>query len=193
MLSVSTTATWSRMAVIHARCDRYFWTFAPTHSRRVHHTVTSVVRLRVASLLQFDGRRIRTRRHKGRPTAFRSVRRVGRRPAQAGRDPTQPALQWGCARSMAPQTCLSAVSSFHHHPLAFSCPTRSLAGTLCHTFWCNLLTRYSEQKSQPLSRQCFTRDTWHRTSPSSSPSSQPSTCLAATVSTTPAPGRGATP
>ena len=50
-------------------------------------------------------------------------------------------------------------SSFHH-PLAFSCrmvPTRSLAGTLGHTFWCNLLTWYSEQKSQPLSRHCFTR------------------------------------
>ena len=28
MLSVSTTATWSRTAVIHARCDQYFWAFA---------------------------------------------------------------------------------------------------------------------------------------------------------------------
>ena len=46
--------------------------------------------------------------------------------------------------------------SFFHHPLAFGCrrlPTRSVAGTLCHTSWCNQL--YSEQKSQPLSRQCF--------------------------------------
>ena len=28
MLSVSTIATWSRTAVIHARCDWYFWAFA---------------------------------------------------------------------------------------------------------------------------------------------------------------------
>ena len=73
-------------------------------------------------------------------------------------------------------------SSFHH-PLAFSCRrvrTRSLADTLGHTPWCNLLTCYFEHKSQP-------------PSPSSSPSSQLRTCLAATVCTTPAPGRGATP
>ena len=28
MLPVSTTTTWSRTAVIHARCDRCFWAFA---------------------------------------------------------------------------------------------------------------------------------------------------------------------
>ena len=29
MFSVSTTAAWSRMAAIHARCDRYFWPILP--------------------------------------------------------------------------------------------------------------------------------------------------------------------
>ena len=143
MLSVSTTATWSRTAVIHAGCDRYFWAFA------------------FASHASCNLARCLTR-------ATRDTR-VGRQ--------------------------RFAVCSFHH-PLTFGCrsvPTRSLAGTLGHTSWCNLLTWYYERKSQPLSRQCFTRDTWHRTSPSSSPSSQPGTCLAATVSTTPAPDRGATP
>ena len=44
MLSVSTTATWSRTAVMHARCDQYV--------HRVRH-MRLVVRLRVAGLLQF--------------------------------------------------------------------------------------------------------------------------------------------
>ena len=199
MLSVSTTATCSSTAVTHARCDRYFWAFAPVlllhHDHRVHRAATSVVRLRVAGFLVRCLTRA-TRSHQETQGSADSVSRCataaapsstgGKRPNRAPR---------GCAGSKAPRALPLGGSSFHH-PLAFSCrrvPTRSLAGTLGHTFWCNLLTWYSEQKSQPLSRQCFTRDAWHRTSPSSSPRSQPGTCLAATVSTTSAPGREATP
>ena len=59
MLFVSATATWSRMAVIHAGCDLYFWAFAA----HVSFSTTSIAfvtprplwfHLRVACLLQFD-------------------------------------------------------------------------------------------------------------------------------------------
>ena len=54
-LSVSTTATWSRTAVIHGATvfSVLLWPiFLLTHVHRVHHTATPVVRLRVACLLQ---------------------------------------------------------------------------------------------------------------------------------------------
>ena len=41
MLSVSTTATWSRMAAIHTRCDRYFWAFAAHFARPRQHPARS--------------------------------------------------------------------------------------------------------------------------------------------------------
>ena len=135
---------------------------------------TPLVRLRVACLLQFDktpgeGDAFAPGETRVGRQRFRGVRRVRRRPAQAGRDPTYRA-PWGCAGSTAPRTCLSAVA-----PCTTLSP--SVAAGSPHGPW-------------PLSRQRFTRDTWHKTSPFSSPSSQPGNCLAATVS---APGRGVTP
>ena len=116
-----------------------------------------------------------------------------------GSAPSGTGAPWGCAGSTAPRTCLSAVASSTtlSPAVAAHVPTRSLASTLGHTSWCNLLTWNSEQKFQPLSRQCSTRDTWHRTSPCSSPSSQPVTCLAATARAWPSdrrrPGGGPRP
>ena len=119
MLSVSTTATWSRMAVIHARCDQHFLGFHNpffllSHVHRVHYTATAVVRLRVACLLQFDkmpdegdslaSGDTRVGRHR-----FAVRDGFGAVPAQAGRDPT-PGAPWGCAGSTAPRTCLSALA-----------------------------------------------------------------------------------
>ena len=153
MLSVSTTATWSRPAVIHAR---YFWAFAAhvffvAFVRRVHHKVTPVVRLRVACLLHFDGRRIRTRRHKGRPTAF-SRCATGSVPSGTGGKRSNTTRSIGMRGINGAADLPLGGSSFGPHTVPGRHP------------WCNLLTWCSEQKSQPLSRQCFTRDTWHRTS-----------------------------
>ena len=196
MLPVSTTATWSRMAVIHARCDRNFWApfFHLHHVRRVHHTATPVIRLRVACLLLFD-------KMPDEGDAFApGDTRVGRQrfavrdgfgAVRHRREEIHDLAVRGDARD---QRRLPLGGDSFHHPLAFSCVPHTVPGRHPGP---HVLVQPADvvlrAETPPLSRQFFTRDTWHRTSSCSSPSSQPGTCLAATVSTTPAPGRGATP
>ena len=151
--------------------SQHIFSSPPRSSRSSHRDpATLVVRLRVACLLQFDNltRCLLRATHSHRETqgspdsVFAVCDGFGAVQAQAGRDPTPRAPQ-GCAGSTAPRTCLSAAapSTTLSHFGCRKVPTWSLASTLGHTSWCNLLTWYSEHKYQPLSRKCFTRDTWH--------------------------------
>ena len=115
LLSVSTTATWSRTTP-GATC--IFRTFAPIFfistttiafitPRPLWFAFASQASCNLTSCLMRP-----THSHQETQGSADSVsrwRRVRRRPAQAGRDPT-PRAPWGCAGSTAPRTCLSAVA-----------------------------------------------------------------------------------
>ena len=152
MLLVSSPATWSRTADIHARCNRYFSAFAAHFFFAAGSTAFKTPRLLWLALasqrLPVDEERTAAR-HGREERAF-----------------------W------VPRTCVDQ---------------RRSRPALSHTSCCSLLTWCSEQKSQRLSTQCFTRDTWDRVRFSLSLCRQLGTRLAPTVSTTSAPGRESIP
>ena len=143
MLLVSSAATWSRTADIHARCNLYFWAFAAHFFFAAASTALKTPRLLWLALasqrLPVDEERTAAR-HGREERALRVPRKCEdqrrSRPALAG-------------------------NSFHHL-LVLSCLRVDTRTLLSHTSCCSLLTWCSEQKSQPLSTKCFTRDTWDR-------------------------------
>ena len=117
----------------HASCNLTICLMMATHS---HQEDTRADRQRFAVCDGFGARRHRLEERTNTPRSMGDER-----------DQTAPRT---CLSALAPSTTLSP-------SVAAGVPTRrSLARTLGHTSWCNLLTWYSEQRPQLLSRQCFT-------------------------------------
>ena len=147
------------------------------HVHRVHRTATPVVRLRVASLLQFDGRRIRTRRHK---VSADSVSRcaTGSAPSGTGGKRSNTPRSTGM-RGINGAPDLPLGGSSFHHPLAFGGPQGPPHGSLTApsatrpgaTCWLGTPSRSPSLSPGSASRE--TRGTGQ------APFRRPGTCLAA--------------
>ena len=125
MLSVSTTATWSRAAVIHAFLCFRGPCFLVHHVHCVHDTATLVVRLHVACLLQFDKMSDEGDAFAPEDTGVGRQRfavcdgfgAVRHRREERSNTPRSMAMR---GINGAPDLPLGG-GSFFHHPLAFSC------------------------------------------------------------------------
>ena len=160
-------------ADIHARCDWYFCVCAANLIFSANSTAFKTPRLlwlALASQASHNFVRCLTRVTPSHQEMLGSVTSVSRwtwsgpPPTAGGKRPSMPRPT--VMRGISGALDLPLGGNFFHHQLAPSClrvDTRSVGGTPWATHpLCSLLTWYSEQKSQPLSRQCFTRDTWHR-------------------------------
>ena len=141
-LSVSTTATWSRAVVIHARCDQHFWASAAvffftttsvafTTPRPLSFAFASQASCNLTGDAFAPGDTRIGRQRFAVCTGFGGVRHRREGIQHNLRSMGMRGINGACLSAVTPSTTLSpSVAGF----------TRSLAGTLGHTSWCNLLT-----------------------------------------------------